>query len=182
MKIAEYRELVLKLLFEPLAEIGFQMKGDHLYLIENGNCLALLRIKDKWSDISQQVRYLLVVRQQFLPDLEEREITEFVDHPALYPFKLNPLKLSDLQKGLFKKKIVYEYKSCNLGHYDTAYINYGNEDPGPVLQEIASEVATKGIDWFHSLTPGIAANQIRKYGNKEYIEEIWDRAYAKNGF
>ncbi|MGQ8365830.1 hypothetical protein [Glaciecola sp. 1036] len=182
MNIVEYRELVQDLLFEPLAAIGFQMKGDHIYLRENGNCLALLRVKDKWSNITQQVKYLLVVRQEFLPDLEEREITEFVDHPALYPFKANPLKLDNFQRGVFKKKIVYKYRSCNLGHYDTANINYGEEDPSCILQTIASEVATKGVEWFHSLTPSMSAKQIRKYGNKEYIEEIWDRAYAKNGF
>ena len=107
MKIVEYRELVQKLLFRPLKEKGFQMKGDHIYLNENGNCLALLRVKDKWSDITQQVKYLLAVRHDFLPDLEEREITEFVEHPALYPFKVNPLKLANYQKGLFNKKIAY---------------------------------------------------------------------------
>ncbi|MEJ2613011.1 MAG: hypothetical protein P8179_23880 [Candidatus Thiodiazotropha sp.] len=182
MKIEEYRELAQKLLFNPLEEKGFQMKGDHIYLNENGNCLALLRVKDKWSNITQQVKYLLAVRQDFLPDLEGREVTEFVEHPALYPFKANPLKLGDFQKGLFAKKISYKYQSCNLGHYDTVDINYGEEDPTGILKKIASEIGTKGVEWFHYLTPSIAAVQIRKYGNKEYIEQIWDRAYAKHGF
>lgn len=72
MNIAEYRELARRLLLEPLEKNGFQMKGDHFYLNENGNCLAIMRVKDKWSDITQQVKYLLVVRQDFLPDLEEK--------------------------------------------------------------------------------------------------------------
>ncbi len=182
MKISEYRELARNLLFEPLEKKGFQIKGDHIYLSENGNCLALLRVKNKWSNITQQVKYLLVVRHDFLPDLEEREMSGFVEHPALYPFKVNPLKLGKYKKGIFKKKITYKYESCNLGHYDTVDIDYGDEDPTLTLQAIASEVAIKGVEWFHCLTPSVAAEQIRKYGNKEYIEEIWDRAYTKHGF
>ncbi len=182
MKISEYRDLVKKYLFEPLEPLGFQMKGDHIYLNKDGSCLALLRIKDKWSDLTQQVKYLLVVRQHFLPDLEEREINEFVEHPALYPFKANPLKLSSFQIGVFKKKIKYKYQSCNLGHYDTANINYGEEDPTSMLKEIASELATKGIEWFYYLTPKISADQVRNNGKNEYVEEIWVRAYEKNGF
>ncbi len=182
MKIAEYRKLVKKYLFEPIEPLGFRMEGDHIYLNKSGNCLALLRVKDKWSDLTQQVKYLLVVRQNFLPDLEEREISEFVDHPALYPFKANPLKLKKYQKGILKKRINYKYVSCNLGHYDTTDINYGEEDPINILKKMASEIETKGIEWFNYLTPKVAAEQVRKYGKKEYIEKIWVRAYEKNGF
>jgi len=182
MKISEYRELVKKHLLEPLESLGFQMKGDHLYLNKDGSCLALLRIKDKWSDLTQQVKYILVARQNFLPNLEEKEIKGFIEHPALYPFKANPLKLRNFQKGILKKRINYKYESCNLGHYDTVDINYGEIDPTSSLKEIASEIKTKGMEWFNYLTPKVAAEQVRKYGKKEYIEEIWVRAYEKNGF
>jgi len=128
------------------------------------------------------VKYLLVVRQNFLPDLEEREINGFVEHPALYPFKVNPLKLKDFEKGILKKQIVYKYSSCNLGHYDTTNIDYGDENPIDTLSSIASEIKTRGIKWFELLTPEESASQIRKYGNNEYIENIWLRTYEKNGF
>lgn len=152
MKITEYRELVKKKLYDRLEPLGFRMQGDHIYLNQNDACFALLRVKDKWSNITKQVKYLAVVRHDFLPDLEERVIEGFTEDPALYPFKMNPLKLSSLKKGVFKKSIKYKYISCNLGHYETVNINYGEGDPSAILEDIFVQLSTVGLEWFNSLT------------------------------
>lgn len=182
MKIAEYRELVKQKLYDRLKPLGFRMQGDHLYLNQGDACFALLRIKDKWSNITQQVKYLAVVRHNFLPDLEGKDIEGFVEHPALYPFKMNPLKFSNLKKGIFKEDIKYQYASCNLGHYETVDIDYGEIDPSVILEDIYVQVSTAGIEWFKLLTGKEAADQIREHGNEEYIEKIWSKAYAQNGY
>ena len=182
MDIKEFRELAKEHLLSPLSDLGFQSHEDHIFLSKNETTLALLRVRDKWSNITQQVKYLLVVRQNFLPDLEGREINGFVEHSALYPFKVNPLKLANYEKGFLKKKIHYKYCSCNLGHYDTTNIDYGGENPIHTLSRIAAEIKTRGMMWFELMTPEESVSQIRKYGNNEYIEKIWLKSYEENGF
>ena len=182
MTIEEYRSLVKEKLLDRLVPIGFKANGDHLFINKNEACLALLRVKDKWSNLTQQVKYLMVIRHNFLPDLEGRDIQGFVEHPALYPFKVHPLKLSKLKSGIFKKSIKYRYTSCNLGHYDTVNINYGEADSSATLEDIYNQISAHGIDWLNSLTPSEAARQINQYGKQEYIEEIWSKSYAKYGY
>jgi hypothetical protein len=182
MNIAEYRDLVKKKLYDRLEPIGFRMQGDHIYLNQGDACFALLRVKDKWSNLTQQVKYLAVTRHTFLPDLEGRDIQGFVEHPSLYPFKMNPLKLSNLKKGIFKKGIKYKYVSGNLGHYETSNIDYGEVDPSEILDDIYSQISTVGLEWFASLTAKEAAVQIRENGNEDYIEKIWSQTYVQNGY
>lgn len=182
MKIDQYRSLAKEKLFDKLEPMGFEAQGDHLFINQDDACLALLRVKDKWSNLTQQAKYLAVVRHNFLPDLEGRDIQGFVDNPALYPFKVNPLKLSKLKGGLLKKSIRYHYRSCNLGHYDTVDIDYGKVEPSTTLEEIHNQISNHGIDWMRSLTPDKAIQQIIENGNQEYIEKIWIESYAKHGY
>ncbi len=180
MKIGEYRNIVDGFLLEPLQTLGFQKDGDHIFLKSNNATFAILRVRDKWSNITQQVKYLAVIRHDFLPNLENQEISGFVKSPSLYPFKVNPNKLHKLKKGIFNKKLKYKYKSCNLGHFDTLNINYGEENPTDLLKNIAEQVQDYGMELFHYLTPEVARQQIENYGKEEYIEKIWLESYAEN--
>ena len=182
MKIEEYRSLVKEKLLERLEPIGFKAHGDHFFINQNEACLALLRVKDKWSNLTQQAKYLAVVRHNFLPDLDGRDVQGFVEDPALYPFKINPLKLSKLKVGIFRKSISYHYHSCNLGHYDTVDIDYGEVNPSATLEKIYDQISSHGIDWLNSLTPDEAARQVTENGNQDYIEKIWIESYAKHGY
>lgn len=170
MTSAEFTELFEIEVVNPLVTAGFQNRGKMLYWIDDERCLSLIRIGGRLQR-PDAITHVACFRHSFLRDLNESIPYPISTEVFAYPFKFSPLASSAIP----------EYTPQNLS-FETESIGYSGS-----ISEVQGQLITLRTQMIHNhlpsakhFTPERALDQIRRNGEKAWIESVWISDYERH--
>jgi hypothetical protein len=157
---------------DPLAATGFRSSSKNLFLTDGFGCLSLIRLGGRLA-APGGISHILCFRHTFLRTLEETTPRGFVSEVFAYPYKLLLADFAPTTK-------LPRYRPSNL-NFDYDRSEFDGVSAATLrdrLRELRSTILERAVPWACSLSPRLAADEIRRHGEDAWIERIWLRDYA----
>jgi hypothetical protein len=155
-----------------LKSMGFAVSGKHVFLRENLNMTALVRLGGKYQ-LTSPISWVLCFRHTFLRATRDLRILTGVGDVFDYPFKFGPERLMTIPKTMW----FYVPRNLHYDHEDFAPQEQSQAKVSQRLVKLADFLVSEFIPWTRKMTPERVEKEILKNGEQAWIEKVWLEDY-----
>jgi hypothetical protein len=149
-----------------LAPLGFVFRGQQLFLRDELNTIALIRLGGRMAQPGT-IAHVLCFRHSFLRDMKEIVPAAASAEPHSYPYKFRP---SDIQR---KQPLAYSSQNLQFPKDGYDFTPFDEAAVASWVEALGDMMEGIFMPWVATRSPEAALAEIIARGNGDWCERLW---------